>query len=144
MATARLFKGFVIERGDGVGTEVFAAVTNVESVTLSSIASPDVDVTKLSSTYAEKLRGVPELGPASFVIQFDAADSVHKLLVADSIDRASHNFKIKFSDHATTPSVIAFPAYVSIEFSGGAVNDKNLATVTLTPTGASYTTTWVS
>lgn len=79
-------------------TSTTAVVPEVKSIKVGAVTQSPIDITHLSSTAKENRAGIPDNGSLSFEVQFDPADTVHKLIRTSASNRANLYYDVVFSD----------------------------------------------
>lgn len=135
MATPKLGNGAVLYRETTGGSpSSYTAIGNVTSIQGPSGQAPVVDATHLTSTYREKLMGLPDEGQIQITGQFIAADAQQDALRDDRTARTLREFKIVGPDSAFT---LVFNAYVlTFSLSGIGVDEIVTFNTTLEISGS--------
>ena len=131
--SAVVSKGTVFKRGDGASNEVFATMTEINSVGLPSQSRPMIDVTDLSSTAREYIPGLLDSGQVTLNMNFTR--NTYIAMRADLLSDSSVNYQIVLPDSSNT--TIDFAGYV--QDMGGNVpgpDEKINVNVTLKVTGS--------
>lgn len=115
--TGKIGLGATLEMGDGGGSEVFAAVANVVSITGPGEKMDTVDVTHLGSTggYREFLPHLKDGGEVTFECHFDpthATQNDSTGLRSKYSNRTKTNFRLNWYG-AGIPFRDSFAAYVT-------------------------------
>lgn len=127
-------QGIDFQMGDGGGTEVFATINEVMSISGPGGSAAVIDVTDLKSTAKEKRMGLQDEGQITLEINYIPTDTKHALLRTAKADGDPRNFRIIFTDAGTTQW--DFAALVTGFAVSAAVDDVVKASVTLEVTGA--------
>ena len=127
-------QGIDFQMGDGGGTEVFAIIPEISSISGPGGSAAIIDVTDLASTAKEKRVGLQDEGSITLEINYIPTNVKHALLRTAKADGEARNFKIIFTDSGTT--TWSFSAFVSGFSVSAAVDDVIKASVTLEVTGS--------
>ncbi|GGQ07784.1 putative secreted protein [Actinomadura coerulea] len=125
--------GTQLKRGDGAGTEVFAAIANVTSISGPELSRETIDVTAHDSVDAwmEFVGGLKDGGEISLDVNYDPAE--HDVLVGDFDDDDPRNYQLAFP---VTPAVVWSVKALLTGFSSEApYDDKLAASITLKVSG---------
>jgi len=101
-SSALTSQGMTIGIGDGAGVEVFATITEVNSIDGPGGQANEIDVTDLNSTSKEFILGLQDEGDVSLDINYIPADVQHALLRARKADGVVGNFQLSFTDTPVT------------------------------------------
>ncbi len=137
-SSATIGFGTLFKRGDGGGTETFATVAEVVSISGPSLSMDTVDVTHMESTgtYREFIPGLKDGGEVSVTLNFLPADATQNAtagILKDYNDRVLRNFQIVFPDSGNTTWTIA--GYVTAFEAETPLEDKMTASVTIKVSG---------
>lgn len=115
MATrATTSKKVRLQRGDGATpTEVFTTIGEVTNVKGPGEKAPQLDASSFDSDAMEFVSGLVDAGELTFDVNFIGSDAQQQGLRTDMRAGTLRNFKLILSDHATTPTTIAFAAIVT-------------------------------
>ena len=95
------------------GSDTFAAVNQVQSLTGPGLEKAEIDVTALDSTARESLSDLPTPGTVEFTIFLDGSDVGHQAIKTDADSPArARNWRITVNDAGTTASTLDFVAEV--------------------------------
>ena len=98
-----------------------------------------IDITDLGATSHRRLPGLPDDGPLTLSLNYNATDTGHLALIADRSARVRRAALIKFHDSDTHAA--AFKGYCTDYVVTGALDDKVSANVSiLIDNGLTYTT----
>ena len=131
---ALLSQGMTIGVGDAASPEVFATITEVNSIDGPSGTAPEIDVTDLSSTAREFVLGLEDEGEISLDLNYIPTNTQHSQLRTDKNDGTQRNYQIEFTD--SPASKWTFAAIVKSLSINNAVDDKLKGSVTLRLTGS--------
>lgn len=110
---AKSSKQIKLQRGDGGGAEVFTTIAEVTSVKGPGEKAQQLDVSSFDSTAQEFIAGLSDNGELTFDLNFVGSDAQQQGLRTDLRAGTLRNFKLILSDHATTPTTVAFAAIVT-------------------------------
>lgn len=127
-------QGVELKIGDGATTEIFTTIAEIVSFSGPGGTASIIDVTSLSSTAKEKRVGMMDEGKLTFEMNLNPDNVQHLALKTDRAARTLRNFKLVLTD--TTPTTLAFAAYVSGMSISGGVDDVVKCSVTLEISGA--------
>jgi len=138
VSDARLGKGYLIQRGNGGGPEVFTTIAELLDVDGPEMSVDSVEATHQQSPnyWREFIPGLIDGGEVSFDLNHNPDNATQDAtvgLAADLKNRTVRNFKVVFPSPSSKEWT--FPAFVT-EFSpAGPVADRQTASVTLKVSG---------
>ncbi len=133
--SSAFLNGVTIKRGDGAGTEVFTAISEVLSMSGLGKTNPLVEVTNFDSTGREYIAGLADGTEISLECNYLPADTQQQALVADVDAGTVRNFEILITD-GTTPLTYSFAVTPLSWVINPSFDDKNTLTFTLKISGA--------
>lgn len=131
---ALLSQSMTIAVGDGASPEVFAPITEVNSIDGPSGQAPEIDVTDLSSTSREFVLGLEDEGEISLDLNFIPKNTQHSQLRTDKSSGAKRNYQITFTDSPAT--TWTFQALVKTLSVSNAIDAVTKGSATLRVTGS--------
>lgn len=108
-STAIKSQGATIALSDGASPEVYTAVANINTISLSGVVAGEIEVTDLSSTAKEFLQGLEDPGSVTINGFYDYSNTQQSTMRDAVGGSTSSNYRITLSDSHT----IDFAALVS-------------------------------
>lgn len=138
MTNALAAYGTLMQIGDGATPEVYATIAEVLDIS-TNVRLNTEDATNHSSpnAWGEKIATIKEMDDITFQVNYIPDDTTHGYsagLMNDLDDRTLRNFKIVFTDSATTEWII--PAYVAAIGPAMPVRGKLTASIVLSVASA--------
>jgi len=133
--SSAFLNGVTIKRGDGAGTEVFTAISEVLSMSGLGKTNPLVEVTSFDSTGREYIAGLADGTEIALECNYLPADTQQQGLISDVDAGTVRNFQILITD-GTTPKTYAFAVTPLSWVINPSFDDKNTLTFTLKISGA--------
>ena len=136
-------KGVIFQRGDGAETEVFTKVAEIVDFDGPGGESSEIETTNLDSDGVEVMMGLKDEGNFTVNCNLVPGDTAQTGLRSDRDSGTRRNFKLLLSDTVgnTSPTTLAFAAYVKGFKINGQANGKIAASVTLRISGS---VTWTA
>lgn len=133
MSNAIAGVGTVFNRGNGLSSESFSPISEINSIDGLSATAEDIDVTSLDSTggWREYIRGFRDAG--TVVLNMNWTRDNYITMLADFESDDSVNYQIVFNDAGDT--TIDFTGYVTELPITIPMDDKVTMTVTIKVTG---------
>lgn len=107
----------------------FANIGNITDFSGPGGQAAVIDISNLSSTFREKLMGLPDEGQLTFNVNWDPDNSTHQTLRSSRANRTRTEFRLTLTD--ATPTVGTFFAYVLGLVISGGVDQAIKAALTL-------------
>jgi hypothetical protein len=117
-------KGTVLQVLNGT----FQTVTQVKQLTPPQLEMGTTEVTHLGSSMRERVATINDPGEASFMLEFDPANTQHQYLITNALTGAQLSWKIILSN---TTSTITFSACIK-KWGIGELQADNVATIPVT------------
>ena len=129
--------GATLAVGDGASPEVFTTIAEVIEVTGPDSSNDEIETTNLSSTAKEFIAALKDNGSCDFEAHFNPSNTQHGNLWDDADAATVKNYKLTWSDPATSPDpYVQFAAFVSSLSVANPPNDSVKISGTLRITGA--------
>jgi predicted secreted protein len=133
--SSAFLNGVTIKRGDGAGTEVFTAISEVLSMSGLGKTNPLVEVTSFDSTGREYIAGLADGTEITLECNYLPADTQQQGLISDVDAGTIRNFQVVITD-GTTPLTYSFAVTPLSWVINPSFEDKNTLTFTLKISGA--------
>jgi len=133
--SSAFLNGVTIKRGDGAGTEVFTAISEVLSMSGLGKTNPLVEVTSFDSTGREYIAGLADGTEITLECNYLPADTQQQGLISDVDAGTIRNLQVVITD-GTTPLTYSFAVTPLSWVINPSFDDKNTLTFTLKISGA--------
>ena len=133
--SSAFLNGVTIKRGDGAGTEVFNAISEVLSMSGLGKTNPLVEVTSFDSTGREYIAGLADGTEITLECNYLPADTQQQALIGDVDNGTVRNMQVLITD-GTTPLTYSFAVTPLSWVINPSFDDKNTLTFTLKISGA--------
>lgn len=133
--SSAFINGVTIKRGDGGATEVFTAISEVNSMSGLGKTNPLVEVTSFDSTGREYIAGLADGTEITLECNYLPADTQQQGLISDVDAGTNRNLEVDVTD-GTTPKTYAFAVTPLSWVINPSYEDRNTITFTLKISGA--------
>jgi len=122
--------GLTVKIGDGGGTEVFTAMSELLSLSGLGVSNTKVDASSFDSTLREYIYGLSEGKEIGMEFNYLPGDTEQAGLIDDVANKTSRNFQIVLTDGTTTKTYALTTLPMDYEINP-AFEDKNTITFSL-------------
>ncbi|MFV1982997.1 MAG: hypothetical protein ACC657_05590 [Thiohalomonadales bacterium] len=122
-------QGMTVSVGDGASPEIFTVIPELSDISGPDGSAGEIEVTDLSSTAKEFIRGLTDNGNISGTMMYIPKNTVHAQLRSDfaSATEIARNYRLHFTDSPRTYwDFNAYVATLSISNSLDSVTSANL------------------